>query len=80
MLSASVMIPVFGQVTALNTRFVFGMARTIMKQRCSRYEYVIVRASSQEHQNSDQLLTVLYVTLLGIEFLNDSSQALFKGS
>lgn len=79
MLDAVSLIPVLGQVTALNTRFVFGMARTIMKQGAAG----IVRHSTRFLPRTSELRSIVVSAIRyadpGIEFLNDSSQALFKG-
>ncbi|AUB53879.1 QWxxN domain [Enterococcus mundtii] len=79
MLDAVSLIPVLGQVTALNTRFVFGMARTIMKQGVAG----IVRHSTRFLPRTSELRSIVVSAIRyadpGIEFLNDSSQALFKG-
>lgn len=79
MLDAVSLIPVLGQVTALNTRFAFGMARTIMKHGAAG----VVRHSTRFLPKTSELRSIVVSAIRyadpGIGFLHDSSQALFKG-
>lgn len=79
MLDAVSLIPVLGQVTAFNTRFAFGMARTIMKHGAAG----IVRHSTRFLPKPSELRSIVVSAILyadpGIGFLYDSSKALSKG-
>ncbi|MGG5322094.1 hypothetical protein IGL76_002867 [Enterococcus sp. DIV2381] len=79
MLDVVSLIPVLGQVTSLNTRFAFGMARMIMKQGVTG----AVRHGARYLPKTSELRSLAVSAIRyvdpGVELLTSSSQVLFKG-